>query len=108
MPASKMVLILTVVCMIAFYATSFDSIAYTASRYSYRKLDGDTSPNKIIELMWCVLLIVLPIALVFSENLMNNIQSVSIISAFPIGIIMVIIICSFFKDCGKYIKENNQ
>ena len=36
---------------------------------------------------------------------MNNIQSVSIISAFPIGIIMIVMIWSFIKDAKKYMKE---
>lgn len=62
-------------------------------------------PHKVIELLWCLLLIVLPIALVFSESSMNNIQSISIISAFPIGIIMIIMIAGFFKDIKKYVNE---
>ena len=61
-------------------------------------------PDSLIELLWCILLIVLPIALVFSESSMNNIQSVSIISAFPIGIIMIIMIWSFLKDAKKELK----
>lgn len=105
MPAAPFVLIITMLCMIAFYATSFDSIAYTAACYSYRKLDENEKPHTMIVLLWCLLLIVLPIALVFSESSMNNIQSVSIISAFPIGIIMIIMIWSFFKDAKKYMKE---
>ena len=36
---------------------------------------------------------------------MSNIQSVSIISAFPIGIIMIIMIWSFVKDAKKYLEE---
>ena len=105
MPASKFILVVTMLCMIAFYATSFDSIAYTAACYSYKKLGENEHPHKLIELLWCILLIVLPIALVFSESSMNNIQSVSIISAFPIGIIMIIMIWGFFKDIKKYLEE---
>ncbi|MGO4962697.1 BCCT family transporter [Anaerovoracaceae bacterium Sow4_D4] len=105
MPASKFILVVTMLCMIAFYATSFDSIAYTAACYSYKRLGENEHPHKIIELLWCILLIVLPIALVFSESSMNNIQSVSIISAFPIGIIMIIMIWGFFKDIKKYLDE---
>lgn len=105
MPASKFILVVTMLCMIAFYATSFDSIAYTAACYSYKKLGENEHPHKMIELLWCILLIVLPIALVFSESSMNNIQSVSIISAFPIGIIMIIMIWGFFKDIKKYLEE---
>ena len=105
MPASKFIMVVTMLCMIAFYATSFDSIAYTAACYSYKRLGENEHPHKMIELLWCILLIVLPIALVFSESSMNNIQSVSIISAFPIGIIMIIMIWGFFKDIKKYLEE---
>ena len=107
MPASKIILVITILCMIAFYATSFDSIAYTAACYSYKRLGENEHPHKMIELLWCILLIVLPIALVFSESSMNNIQSVSIISAFPIGIIMIIMIWGFIKDIKKYVEEKN-
>lgn len=107
MPASKVILVITMLCMIAFYATSFDSIAYTAACYSYKQLGENEHPHKLVELLWCVLLIVLPIALVFSESSMSNIQSVSIISAFPIGIIMIIMISGFFKDLKNYKKETS-
>lgn len=107
MPASKIILVITMLCMIAFYATSFDSIAYTAACYSYKQLGENEHPHKLVELLWCILLIVLPIALVFSESSMSNIQSVSIISAFPIGIIMIIMISGFFKDLRNYKKETS-
>ena len=105
MPLSNFILIWILVCMIAFYATSFDSIAYTAACYSYKSLGENEKPSTVITLLWCLLLIVLPIALVFSESSMNNIQSVSIISAFPIGLIMIVMIWSFFKDSKTYLKE---
>ena len=92
--------------MIAFYATSFDSIAYTASCYSYKKLENEEKPHKNIQLMWCILLILLPIALVFAESSMSNLQSVSIIAAFPIAIVLIIIIASFIKEAGKDINKN--
>lgn len=107
MPASKFILVITMLCMIAFYATSFDSIAYTAACYSYKQLDENEHPHKLMELLWCILLIVLPIALVFSESSMNNIQSISIISAYPIGIIMIIMIWGFLKDIKEYVSKLN-
>ena len=107
MPASTFILVLTILCMIAFYATSFDSIAYTAACYSYKKLGENEKPHTAITLLWCILLIVLPVALVFSESSMSNIQSVSIISAFPIGIIMILMTGSFIKDAKKYMLEKD-
>lgn len=90
---------------IAFYATSFDSIALTASCYSYHTLKDDEQPNKGIQLMWCILLILLPIALLFAESSMNNLQSVSIVAAFPIGAVIVMIAASFLKDANKYMEN---
>ena len=103
MPGSTFILVIILFSMIAFYATSFDSIAYTAACYSYRQIGEEESPHTMIKLLWCILLIVLPIALVFSESSMNNIQSVSIISAFPIGLIMILMIWSFLKDAREVI-----
>lgn len=105
LPAPQLWLVLILLTMILFYATSFDSIAYTASCYSYKKLEGDEKPNKGIQLLWCVLLILLPIALVFAESSINSLQTISIVSAFPLGIIMILILISFFIDSKKRLKE---
>jgi len=105
LPCAKLILVIIILTMIAFYATSFDSIAYTASCYSYFKLKEDEAPHKSIQLLWCILLIILPIALVFSDSSMSNIQTVSIIAAFPLGIVMIMMVVSFFKDAKKYLEE---
>lgn len=105
LPLASFVLILVLVTMIAFYATSFDSIALTASCYSYHKLEEGKQPHKGVQFMWCILLIMLPIALVFADSSMSNLQSVSIIAAFPIGFVMILILWSFMKDIMKYYHE---
>ena len=105
LPCAPLIMCIVLITMIAFYATSFDSIALTVSCYSYRKLANDEQPNKMIKFMWCILLIMLPMALLFAESSMNNLQSVSIIAAFPIGVVIVMIAISFLKDAKKYIKE---
>ena len=105
MPGAPVIMVVVLLTMIAFYATSFDSIALTASCYSYHALNDGEQPNKSIQLMWCILLILLPIALLFAESSMNNLQSVSIVAAFPIGAVIVMIAVSFIKDAKLYMKE---
>lgn len=105
MPCATFLMVVVLVTMIAFYATSFDSIALTASCYSYHSLQEDEQPHKGIQLMWCILLILLPIALLFAESSMSNLQSVSIVAAFPIGAVIVLIVASFIKDARKYMEE---
>ena len=36
---------------------------------------------------------------------MNNLQSVSIVAAFPIGAVIVMIVVSFMKDAKKYMEN---
>lgn len=102
LPCAPLIMVVVLLTMITFYATSFDSIALTASCYSYHTLKDGEQPNKGIQLMWCILLILLPIALLFAESSMSNLQSVSIVAAFPIGAVIVMIAVGFMKDARKY------
>ncbi len=101
-------LILLAIAMIAFYATSYDALTLVAASYSYEDLPDGQEPSRAIKLFWAVLLILFPIALVFSDSSMANLQTVSIIAAFPIGFIIIIMIASFFKDAGDYLKSGKR
>jgi BCCT family betaine/carnitine transporter len=105
LPLSALVMVALVVAMIAFYATSFDSITLVAAQYSYKDLREDEEPKDVIKAFWSVMLILLPVALVFSESSMANIQSVSIIAAFPIGLVIVLITAAFMKDARVFLAE---
>lgn len=98
LPIAPLVLVLLAITMVAFYATSFDAIALVASSYSYRTLEENEEPQLCIKIFWSVMLILLPIALLFSDSSMANLQTVSILAAFPIAIIMLLIVLSFFRD----------
>lgn len=106
-PLPSVALLLLVVTMIAFYSTTLDSITYVTSSYSYEKISADEEPSQKIRGFWAILLILLPIALLFAENSLYSLQGVTIIAAFPVGILLVMIILSFFKDCNKWLEGNN-
>ena len=108
LPLSSIGLILLAITMIAFYATTFDSLTMVVSSYSYKKIKVDEEPDKKIRTFWAIIFILLPIALIFAENSMYSLQSVSIIAAFPIGFIILLIIVSFFKDANSYLKNNEK
>lgn len=108
LPLAQAGLILLAVTMIAFYATSFDALTMVAASYSYKALPAGTEPHRNVKLFWAILLMLFPIALIFSENSMANLQTVSIIAAFPIGIIILLIVGSFFKDAKCYLEEQEK
>lgn len=108
LPAYRFVLIILILSMISFYATSFDSITLVASSYSYKNMKGNEMASKKMKLFWAMILILFPISLIFSESSMNNIQSVSIIAAFPVGLVIILIIASFIKDARRFIDNNEE
>ena len=110
LPLHQIVLVLIMASMIAFYASSFDSITLVACQYSYREIIGDGEENAPvrIKLFWAILLILLPIALIFSDSSMSNMQTVSIIAAFPIALVILMIIWSFIRDAKKYLREKQK
>lgn len=103
LPLSKIAMTLLVITMILFYATSFDTLTLIASNYSYKRISPEEEPDKSVRIFWAIMFILFPIGLIFSDNSMYGLQSVSIIAAFPVGIIILLIICSFFKDIRNYL-----
>lgn len=108
LPLPALALILLVITMIAFYSTTLDGITYVTSSYSYKKISPDEEPSRKIRGFWSVMLILLPIALLFAENSLYSLQGVTIIAAFPVGILLILIVISFFKDAGKWLSKNKR
>ncbi|MDE6537715.1 MAG: BCCT family transporter, partial [Muribaculaceae bacterium] len=105
LPLPAFALILLVITMIAFYSTTLDGITYVTSSYSYTYITPDEEPSRKIRAFWSVMLILLPIALLFAENSLYSLQGVTIIAAFPIGLLLILIVISFFKDVNNWLKN---
>ncbi|MCL2015927.1 MAG: BCCT family transporter [Defluviitaleaceae bacterium] len=104
LPLPTLAILLLAVTMIMFYATTFDALTMVVSNYSYQELKGNEEPSRKVRVFWLLLFIVFPIGLIFSESALNNLQSVAIIAAFPIGIIVLVIVAGFFRDAGQSLK----
>lgn len=105
LPHPILALLLLIISMIAFYSTTLDGITYVTSSYSYKQILPDEEPHKWIRAFWSVMLILFPIGLLFAENTLYSLQSVTIIAAFPVGVMLILIMWSFFKDVKKYQEE---
>lgn len=105
LPLPTLALVLLVITMIAFYSTTLDGITYVTSSYSYKRISAEEEPSRKIRGFWSLMLIFLPIGLLFAENSLYSLQAVTIIAAFPVGILLLMIVWSFFKDCSQWLKE---
>lgn len=89
-------LILLILAMIGLYSTVFDSITMVISKYSYKSLLVSEEPSKLMRGFWAVVFVLLPLALILTNTSFTNVQSVAIIVAFPTGIVMLLIVVSFY------------
>jgi BCCT family betaine/carnitine transporter len=97
LPFSNIILFLLVVVMIAFYASTFDAITLIISGFS-KKNNLETKTDTGLRIYWAAVLVILPISLIWSESTLVMLQTVSIIAAFPLSIIMLLIVFSFFRE----------
>lgn len=106
LPLPWLALLLLTITMVAFYSTTLDGITYVTSAYSYKNIAPEEEPSRKIRGFWSIMLILLPIALLFAENSLYSLQGVTIIAAFPVGILLIMIVVSFFKDFRRWEKSS--
>ena len=107
LPLPKLVIALSSIVMTLLLTTSMDSTALIAGAFSEPTLRTEELPSRRGRLFWAVLLIVLPLALLFAEGSLDNIQSVTIIAALPLSVILILCTVSFFKDSKVYLREQS-
>lgn len=105
LPLPTVALLLLILTMCAFYSTTFDSLTMVISMYSYRRLRPGAVPHKGVRAFWSVVFIIFPIGLIFAQNSLSSLQSVSIIAALPISVVMILIVAAFLKDVQAYLKQ---
>lgn len=97
----NLALIVLIIAMIAFYSSTFDAITLVVAGYSEKDVKRIEEPRKGLRIFWAMVFLLLPIALLFSESTLSMLQTISIIAAFPLGLIMILIVYSFFKELRK-------
>ena len=98
LPVTEIALVVLILAMVAFYASTFDAITLVVAGYSEKNLPDGKEPRKKLRAFWAVVFLLLPIALLFSDSTLSNLQTISIMAALPLGIIMILIVISFFKE----------
>ena len=101
LPWYQIELVLLIITMVGLYATVFDAITMVVASYSYKALPVNQTPGKAMRVFWAIVFILLPMTLLLTGNSIYDLQSVAIIAAFPIGIVMLMILISFYKAVRK-------
>lgn len=105
-PVPALTFTILALAMIGFYASTFDALTHVISAYSYKEILPDEEPGRLSKIYWSLLFTILPCVLLFSESTSYQLQGLSIIAAFPISILMIVVVWGFFRSARKDIKND--
>lgn len=106
LPCHILVLVVYIILAFISLATSLDSTAYVLAAITSRHLPksektGERDPALLLRLFWAVMLVILPLSLITIDSGLKAIQTASIALAFPITVVILIMMISFFRAIKK-------
>ncbi|MDR1636792.1 MAG: BCCT family transporter [Treponema sp.] len=100
-----MVLLFTVICLLS-YITGHVAVGYSLAASAERKLKGGEDPQNWNVAFWLILAGVVSLGLyLLNPKALAPLQTVSIITGFPICIAMVVMILAFFRQLKRDFPE---
>jgi len=95
----------TIICLLS-YITGHVAVGYSLGAASEKKLSGDQDPQKWNMTFWLLLAGVVSLGLyLLNPQALSPLQTVSIITGFPICFVLLILIMSFMKQLRKDFPE---
>jgi glycine betaine transporter len=93
-PASQVLIGATVLLVAMFVVTSANSATFILGMFTSK---GVLNPTRFVRVFWGAMILLLAAALLFSGGL-TGLQTISIVTAFPFMLLMVLIAISLYRD----------
>ncbi|MNN18360.1 putative transporter [compost metagenome] len=83
--------------MAIFCASHMDAAAYAVAATSTRNLREGDDPTPTHRLFWCVVLTLVPLAMLFAKASLSTMKTAVVLTAIPFMVILLVKIYGFFK-----------
>ena len=83
--------------MAVFCASHMDAAAYAVAATSTRNLREGEDPSPTLRLFWCVVLTLVPLAMLFAKASLSTMKTAVVLTAIPFMVILLVKIYGFFK-----------
>ena len=104
LPGGSMILpIIFTLVTIGLLTTSLDSASFTLAASATKKLDAEGNPNSKFRLMWCVVLTLVPLSIMFAGAPFTAIKTICIVLSVPFLFIIIGMLIGLFK----WFKQDN-
>lgn len=100
LPLQPLPLLVFLVLAFIFIATTYDSASYVIASMATHRLRAGEHPDRWHRVFWAFMLIVLPMTLMYMDDL-TAIKNVSIISSLPLLVIFVLMTIALFRELRR-------
>jgi BCCT family betaine/carnitine transporter len=97
LPFGKAFLAVYLFIMVVFLASHMDAVAYAVAATSTRNLREGEDPSPSLRLFWCVMLTLVPLAMLFAKSSLSTMKTAVVLTAIPFMAILLVKIYGFFK-----------
>ncbi|QEY63533.1 BCCT family transporter [Metapseudomonas lalkuanensis] len=97
LPFGKVFLAVYLFIMAVFCASHMDAAAYAVAATSTRNLQEGQDPTPTHRLFWCVMLTLIPLAMLFAKASLSTMKTAVVLTAIPFLVILLTKIYGFFK-----------
>ncbi len=104
LPGGSMIIpVIFTLVTLGFLATSLDSASFTLAASATKKLDKNGNPNSKFRLVWCVVLALVPLSIMFAGAPFDTIKTICIVLSVPFLFVIIGMLVGLFK----WFKEDN-
>lgn len=98
LPGGNMVLpVIFTIVTIGFLATSMDSASFTLAASATAKLDENGNPNPKFRVLWCVVLVLVPLSIMFADAPFTAIKTICIVLSIPFMFVIIGMLVGLFR-----------
>lgn len=108
LPYSSIFMVIFSIVSVLFLSTTLDGAAFTMASTATPGLKENEEPHPLHRLFWCILLALVPLAMIFIGADLNTIKTAAIITGVPIIFIMIIMIFGWLKWMKHDYKEDTR
>lgn len=95
LPFGKVALVLYLAVIVLFLATTLDACSFTLSSTVSKKFKANEEPNKKLKFAWCIVLILIPIAVSYIGTDIDTIKSIVLATGLPLVILLFVVYYGF-------------
>ena len=97
LPLGGVFMVFFCISSLLFLATTLDGAAFTMAATSTIGLANNEEPSPFLRLFWCIMLSLVPLAMIFINASLNTIKTCAIITAIPVIFVMLVMIIGWVK-----------